>query len=248
MIKKQNQTAVIILAAGMGTRMKSNKAKVLHEVLGKPMVLYVVETAEKVAGNNIILVVGNQAEKVQEVVSKKIVVQYALQPEQLGTGHAVSCALPYVPDSCDEVVILYGDVPLITDDTILHFISKHRNDNLDITLLAVEMEDPYGYGRIIMDKENRLKRIVEEADAIKEERRIKIVNTGIYCVKKDVLSHSLSKIKPNNVQGEFYLTDIVEIGYMENKKMGVYIADDGKEFHGINSYSDLTEAENLMRF
>jgi len=211
------------------------------------MVIYVVETAEKVAGKNIILVIGNQAEKVQKVVSEKASVHYALQAEQLGTGHAVSCALPYVSEFCDEVVILYGDVPLITADTILQFISKHRNEKLDITLLAVEMEDPYGYGRIIMDKENRLKRIVEETDATEEERQIKIINTGIYCVKKDILSHTLSKIKPNNSQGEFYLTDIVEIGYRENKKMGVYIADNGNEFNGINSISDLTEAENLMR-
>ena len=146
-IRSYYDLAVIILAAGLGTRMKSNKAKVLHEILGKPMVMYVVEVAKKIAGDNVVLVVGNQAEKVRKVVSEQTNVLFALQEEQLGTGHAVLCAIPQIPSHVREVVILCGDVPLLTEKTLTGLFEDHVKAQRDISLLAVEIENPTGYGR-----------------------------------------------------------------------------------------------------
>ncbi len=159
------EIAVVILAAGLGTRMKSNKAKVLHEVCGKPMINYVAETAKKIAGSNVVLVVGNQADKVRRAVSKLGAFNFAYQKEQLGTGHAVQCALPHIPDHCREVVILCGDVPLIKSDTVRALIKSHADEKRDISVLAVELEDPTGYGRILLDENRWVQGIVEESDA-----------------------------------------------------------------------------------
>ena len=239
--------AVVILAAGHGKRMKSKKAKVLHEILGKPMVMYVVETASKVAGNNVILVIGNQAEKVRKMVSESAEVIFALQKEQLGTGHAVSCALPYIPDHTKEVIILCGDVPLLTSETVIQLNKDHVKAKRDISLLAVEIDNPKGYGRVLIDENRLVTAIVEEADATEEQKKIKTINTGIYCVKKEFLFDSLQKIKSDNLQGEFYLTDIVEIGYKEGKTVGVVVGKDFEEFLGVNNHQDLVVAENIMR-
>jgi UDP-N-acetylglucosamine diphosphorylase/glucosamine-1-phosphate N-acetyltransferase len=243
----EGKPAILILAAGMGKRMKSRKAKVLHKILGKPMIMYVVETARKVAGNDVILVVGHQAEKVRATVSENEEVIYALQKEQLGTGHAALCALPYIPDYVQEVVILCGDVPLITSDTIMRFIEDHVEAKRDLSLLAVEVENPEGYGRILLDENRQVYGIIEEADASDEQKEIKIVNTGIYCIKKELLSDLLQKIKSDNVQGEFYFTDIVKIGYDEERVVGAMVCSDCEEVVGINSSQDLMTAESIMR-
>lgn len=241
------ELAVIILGAGLGTRMKSDKAKVLHEILGKPMVLYVAETARKIAGNNVVLVIGHQADKVRSIVSERVDVIFALQKQQLGTGHAVLCALPYIPDQVREVVILCGDVPLLTENTLMGLFEDHVKAKRDVSLLAVEIENPRGYGRIIINKNKELVAIVEESDATEEQKRQKLINTGIYCIKKDFLRNSLKKIKSDNVKGEFYLTDIVEIGYRNKRVMGVMVGDDWKETVGVNTIQDLQTAENIMR-
>jgi UDP-N-acetylglucosamine diphosphorylase/glucosamine-1-phosphate N-acetyltransferase len=244
---KSYNKAVIILAAGLGTRMYSDKAKVLHEILGRPMLLYVAETARKIAGDEVIVVIGNQAEKVREIVTEQAPLKFAYQDKQLGTGHAVLCALPYLPKKCKDVVILYGDVPLITAQTILRLMQSHKKNRRDITVLAVKMDNPSGYGRIITDKKDLVCRIVEEADASDEHKKINIINTGIYCVKSGVLADSLQKITSNNTQSELYLTDIVEMGYRANKNIGVFLGSDVKEFYGINSRQDLYRVEALMR-
>jgi UDP-N-acetylglucosamine diphosphorylase/glucosamine-1-phosphate N-acetyltransferase len=243
----QNKCSVIILAAGLGTRMKSDKAKVLHEILGCPMVLYVVETAKKAVSGGVILVVGHQAEKVKEIVSAKEEVSYALQEKQLGTGHAALCALPFIPDETEEVVILCGDVPLLTPETVSRLLSDHSRYSRDLTLLAVDVENPTGYGRILFDENRNLLKIVEEADATLDQKTIKTVNSGIYCVKKRFLCDSLKKINTNNAQGEFYLTDIIEIGYSEKKVLGVMISANAEETIGVNSREDLFHAEAVMR-
>ncbi len=243
----KRETAVIILAAGQGTRMKSPKAKVLHEILGKPMVMYVVETAQKIAGQNVVLVIGSQAEKVRSVVSDNTDVIFAVQEEQLGTGHAVSCALPYLPDNTKEVIILCGDVPLITDGTLMRFFEDHVKAKRDISLLAVELDNPEGYGRILFDENRRLLGIAEEGDASAEQKRIKTINTGIYCVKKAFLLDSLKQVKSENVQGEFYLTDIVEIGYRKGRVAGVMVGDNWEETVGVNTPQDLVQAESFLR-
>lgn len=239
--------AVIILAAGLGTRMKSQKAKVLHQVLGQPMILYVVDTATQVAGKDVILVVGHQVDQVRIVVSEHALAEYAYQERQLGTGHAVLCALPQVPAHSEHIVILCGDVPMITAETIRNLVDDHLDCERDITVLAVEIDKPAGYGRVLINADNQVTGIVEEADATDEEKKIRLINTGIYCVKKAFLAESLQKIDTDNAQGELYLTDIIAVGHREKKAVGALLAADEHEFYGINSKEDLGIVEGLMQ-
>jgi UDP-N-acetylglucosamine diphosphorylase/glucosamine-1-phosphate N-acetyltransferase len=239
--------AVVILAAGLGTRMKSNKAKVLHAVCGKPMVRYVVETAQKVAGDNVVLVVGHQADEVRRTVSQQGNFYFALQTQQLGTGHAVLCALPHIPDFCREVVILCGDVPLIQAHTIEALIGSHLAENRDVSVLAVELANPTGYGRILLDVNGRVQAIVEEADASTEQKRIRLINTGIFCVKKEFLAEALPQIKSDNSQSEIYLTDIIKIAYLNRKHIGAVTGDNPIEVTGINTIEDLKSVEQAMK-
>lgn len=242
-----SKLAAVILAAGLGKRMKSDRAKVLHEINGKPMVMYVIETAKRIAGNNIIVVIGKQAEKVSEIISKEHEVIFALQKEQLGTGHAVKCALPFLPEYSEQVLILCGDVPLLSYDTIKRLYEEHMRFNRDISVLAVESANPKGYGRIILDNENNVSGIVEDADATDAQKQIKIINSGIYCVKREFLEYSLNKIGSDNAQREFYLTDIVKIGYNNNRSVGAVIGKDNEELLGINSIQDLTDVERIIQ-
>ncbi len=243
----RENTAVIILAAGLGTRMKSDKAKVLHEVADRPMILYVVEAARKAAGDDIIVVVGNQAQKVRKIISETTGLLFAYQEKQLGTAHAVLCALPCIPDHCDEVVILCGDVPLILPETITGLVENHLASSRDISLLAVELENPYGYGRVLLDDCGQVSGIMEEADASTDQKKIKLINAGIYCVNKKFLQDTLPKIRSNNAQAELYLTDIMAIGYREKKKMGVMVADDCMQILGVNDCQDLAEVDEIMK-
>jgi UDP-N-acetylglucosamine diphosphorylase/glucosamine-1-phosphate N-acetyltransferase len=206
----KNNIAVIILAAGKGTRMKSDKAKVLHEIAGRSMIIYVVEAARKVAGDNVIVVIGHQAPEVRECLSGVDGLIFVHQDRQLGTAHAVLCALPHIPDDCEEVVVLCGDVPLIQSETIADLVADHLDNTRDISLLAVELDNPQGYGRVLLDGDGRaVTAIIEEADATAEQKEIRLINTGIYCLDKDFLVNSLPQIKPDNAQGELYLTDIM---------------------------------------
>lgn len=244
---KHPDVAAVILAAGLGKRMKSNRAKVLHEVLQRPMILYVVDTAMAIAGDHVVVVVGHQADRVRQVVGAHAATLFAHQAEQLGTGHAVQCALPLIPDLCRQVVILCGDVPLITPQTLAALIADHRRHRRHATVLAVEVDDPTGYGRILQDADNRVIGIVEEADASAAEKALRNINTGVYCVDRDLLSSALTEIDSDNAQGEFYLTDIISIGHRENWNVGALIAADPKEFFGINSRQDLRKVERILR-
>jgi UDP-N-acetylglucosamine diphosphorylase/glucosamine-1-phosphate N-acetyltransferase len=242
-----SKVAAVILAAGLGKRMKSDKAKVLHEINGKPMVLYVIETAKKIVGDNIVVVIGKQAEKVSEIVSKEHKVIFALQKEQLGTGHAVKCALPFLPEYSEQVLILCGDVPLLSYNTVKRLYEEHIRSSRDISVLAVEADNPKGYGRIILDNENNVSGIVEEADATDAQKQIKTINSGIYCVKREFLEYFLNKISSNNAQSEFYLTDIIKIGYNYNKNIGAVLGQDNEELLGINSIQDLMAIERIIQ-
>ena len=241
------EIAVVILAAGLGTRMKSNKAKVLHEICDKPMINYVAEAARKIAGDNVVLVVGNQADKVRRTVLKLGTFNFAYQKEQLGTGHAVLCALPHIPDQCAQVVILCGDVPLIKTDTLRALIKSHADEKRDISVLAVELEDPTGYGRILLDENRRVQGIVEESDASSQQKRIRLINTGIFCVKKDFLSLAVPQIKSDNAQSEIYFTDIVKIAYNQKRHIGVTVGGDPFEVTGINTIEELKKVECVMK-
>jgi UDP-N-acetylglucosamine diphosphorylase/glucosamine-1-phosphate N-acetyltransferase len=239
-------SVVVILAAGKGTRMKSAKAKVLHHIARCPMIMYVVETAAQISGNNVVVVVGNQGKKVQEVVSKSADVIFAYQKEQKGTGHAVMSAMSVLPENCQNVVILSGDVPLIKPATIKQLISEHDEQGNEITILGVKLKDPYGYGRIIINQSGNVEKIVEQTDASDVEKNINIVNSGIYCVKKSFLEISLAKITSNNMQNEIYLTDIVGIANMLSKKIGMMICKDHTEVMGVNTREDLENIEALL--
>jgi len=248
MSQPDSSVAVIILAAGKGTRMKSEKAKVLHELQGGPMVNYVVDSAKRVADGNVVVVIGHQADTVREVVSNAHdKVRFALQAEQFGTGHAVQCAMPQVPSDIKDVVILCGDVPLITPGAIRHLIEAHTRVGRDLTVLAVKLDDPKGYGRILVDDRNRVTGIIEEADATPGQKKICIVNSGIYCATRLFLEGALDKIESNNVQGEFYLTDIMEIGHGEGKNVGALVWDDSREVMGVNTLKELELAESIMK-
>lgn len=242
-----NKVAVVILAAGMGTRMKSDKAKVLHEIAQRPMIIYVVEAAQKIAGDNVVVVIGDQARTVRESLSGYPELLFAYQDQQLGTAHAVICALPHIPDHCEEVIILCGDVPLIQPETIAGLVKDHLDDGRDISLLAVELDNPSGYGRVLVNTDNSIAGIVEEADATAAQREIKLINTGVYCINKNFLKEALPQIGSDNAQGELYLTDVIGIGYRENRKMGVKIFDDCQQIIGINTCKDLELVEGLMK-
>ena len=243
----KNNVAVIILAAGMGTRMKSDKAKVLHEITDQPMISYVAETAKKVAGDSVIVVVGHQAQEVRGCLSGFDGLIFAHQDQQLGTGHAVLCALPHIPDLCEEVVILCGDVPLIRSETIIDLVEDHLEKARDISLLAVELDNPFGYGRVVLDDNRGVTGIIEETDATPEQKEIKLINTGIYCIKKQFLLEAVPKIKSDNAQGELYLTDVMGIGHREKKKIGVQIGTDCQQILGVNTCQDLELVEAIMK-
>ncbi len=239
----KDKTAVIILAAGKGTRMASDKAKVLHPIEGKEMIRFVVDEAVRVAGHNVVVVVGTQAEKVRAVVSESHPgVRFARQDEQLGTGHAVSCAIPELPDNAEHVLILCGDVPFIRASTLAELMEAHiRSENV-ITVLGAEMDNPYGYGRLVTDEDNRVRAIVEEADATEAQRKIRLINSGIYCVDRHALKSFLDRVRPENVQKEMYLTDIVGIAAGEGGRIGMVVCTDNHEIMGINTPADLRQA------
>lgn len=242
-----DNVAAIILAAGLGTRMKSDLAKVLHPILGRPMINYVLETACRIAADNIVVVVGHQAEEVKRVSSQMPGIGFALQEKQLGTGHAVQCAMPRLDDNVEDVIILCGDVPLLKEKTVSRLLDDHRENKRVLSLLAVEVDHPHGYGRVIIDDRRNLSRIVEEADASAAEKQVKLINSGIYCVNREFLDASLALITPDNAQGELYLTDIIGIGYANSQKIGVMIGDDELEVSGVNSIDDLAFVEQVFR-
>jgi UDP-N-acetylglucosamine diphosphorylase/glucosamine-1-phosphate N-acetyltransferase len=238
--------SIVILAAGLGTRMKSNMAKVLHNIMGKPMISHVLVPACHIAGKNVVVVVGHQADLVKEACLKVHPVFFAHQKEQRGTGHAVWSAMPELSETIENVIILCGDVPLLRTETIRALLDDHIKENRDLSLLAVTVEDPTGYGRIVINADRELIRIVEEADATVDEKKISIINSGIYCVTKAFLSESLQKITPNNAQAELYLTDIVGVGYSMGKHIGVLVGSDPVEISGVNTPADLKKVQALM--
>ena len=171
---------------------------------------------------------------------------FAFQDRQLGTGHAVLCALPSLPPNSEDIVILCGDVPLIRSATISSLVDDHRAARRDATVLAVQVPDPTGYGRIVFNRHRQLSRIVEEADATDAQKEISVINSGIYCVSKPFLAEMLPRLQADNVQQELYLTDIIGIGYAASKKIGVAMAHDYREIMGVNSLEELGIVEDLM--
>ncbi|WP_299979595.1 sugar phosphate nucleotidyltransferase [Desulfobacula sp.] len=242
-----NDVGVVILAAGKGTRMNSDIAKVLHRVASKSMVVHVVECAIKIARDNVVVVVGYQAQKVKDEVGKFFKVDYAVQEELLGTGDAVKVAIPGLKPGIKDVLVLCGDVPLIQESTLRNLMDGHKQNQAKVSVLATDVDDPTGYGRIVLDQQNNMLCIKEEADASENEKKIKKVNAGIYCFDKELLISVIDEIKPDNNQKEYYLTDVVEIAQKRHEKMAVITMDDPKQVIGVNTLEELGKAEYLIQ-
>jgi len=238
----------IILAAGKGTRMKSDKIKVLHSVAGKAIIKHVLNTLDGL-NSKIINVIGHQKEKVQAELEDldKWDLNYVIQSEQLGTGHAVKQAADYIENHSGPVLILYGDTPLLRKETILEFVKKHKNSNSDLTVMTAIFNDPAGYGRIVKNDQDQLISIVEEKDADQKTKKIKEINSGVNCIDSRLLKDFLNNMDNDNAQGEFYLTDIIEFAVKKNKKINTYTVQDSDEIIGINTRKQQAEAEKILR-
>lgn len=235
----------VIMAAGKGTRMNSEKSKLVHKIYGKELVKRVVELAEKIGSDEIVTVVGHLREQVQEVLGDSV--KYAYQEELLGTGHAVMQAKKYLKGKKGKVVILYGDVPIIRPETLKNLINKSIKNKEYATLLTAKYENPTGYGRIIRDEGGNIKAIVEEKDADPLQKKIKEINSGIYCFDIEELLNALEKVNNNNAQGEYYLTDVIKIMNDEGLKTGAVIVEDNTEILGVNDRSQLELLTRVLR-
>ncbi len=241
-----NDVGVVILAAGKGTRMKSDIAKVLHKIAKKSMVVHVIECAKKITRDNVIAVVGHQAQKVKDEVSRYFKVYFAVQEQLLGTGDAVKAAIPLFKSDIKDILVLCGDVPLIQENTLQNLLDYHKENQAKVSVLAVDVDDPNGYGRIVLDEHNNMICIKEEADASEIEKKIKTINTGIYCFDRKFLLSALDQIKPDNSQAEYYLTDVIEIAQKRHEKIVVVTMDDPRQVIGVNTLEDLNRAEFLF--
>lgn len=234
----------IILAAGKGTRMKSELPKVIHKVCGKEMVNHVITASSKAGSAETVVVVGHGAEKVQKVLMDGTAT--VIQEQQLGTGHAVLMAEKYINDN-DRILVLCGDTPLINVKTISDFVHFHEDNRYAVSVLSAHIENPEGYGRIVRDSSGEFLKIVEQKDASKEERRISEINSGIYCFEGKALKSALSSLSNKNAQGEYYLTDAIEIIRNQGMKAGACDSACEQEIMGVNDRVQLAKAEMIMR-
>lgn len=241
----EQDIVAVVLAAGKGTRMKSNKSKLVHKIYGKELVKRVVETAEKSDIKDIISVVGYKKEEVQKVLGDSV--KYAYQEEMLGTGHAVLQAEEYLEGRKGKVVVLNGDVPIIRPETIKKLIEKSTKNKEYATVLTAIYNNPTGYGRIIRDDGGNVKEIVEEKDLSEEQKSNKEINAGIYCFDIEELLKALKELKPNNAQGELYLTDVVKIMNDKGLKTGAVIVKDNTEILGVNDRMQLELLTKVLK-
>ncbi|MFS7206188.1 bifunctional UDP-N-acetylglucosamine diphosphorylase/glucosamine-1-phosphate N-acetyltransferase GlmU [Carnobacterium divergens] len=235
----------IILAAGQGSRMKSKLYKVLHSVAGKPMVEHVVEQVELAGTDRVVTIVGFGAEKVKEYLGNRS--EYALQEEQLGTGHAVLQAASLLKDQEGVTLVICGDTPLLTSETLKDLFDYHQEKGAKATILTAFAEDPTGYGRVIRDELGIVEKIVEQKDANHEEARVQEINTGTYCFDNKMLFDALTKVGNKNSQGEYYLPDVIEIMKDNNQIVAAYRMKNFDEALGVNDRIALAEANRTMR-
>lgn len=234
----------IILAAGKGTRMKSNLPKVLHKVNGKPMVQHIIDAAKKAGSEREVVIIGAGAKLVQEKISD---VEFVVQEEQLGTGHAVLSAKENFAQSDGTVLILCGDTPLLTAQLLKDFVATHTSSNCAATVMTADMPDPKGYGRVIHNEDNTFKKIVEDKDANVDEKQIREVNAGVYCFDVRKLFGAIDKVTNDNAQGEYYLPDVLPILMADGERVGTFKADYAEETLGINTRVQLAAAGRVLR-
>lgn len=238
-------TAAIVLAAGAGTRMKSKKPKVAHEVLGKPLVRWVVDAAREAGVERVVSVVGHAREQVAPLVEGDT--EIVVQEQQNGTAGAVAVCADALADFDGSLVVLSGDCPLISSETIAALVKAREDADAAVVVLSMELENPFGYGRIIRGEDGSVVRIVEQKDATPEEAAVRECNSGFYCFDAKALFAALSKVGSDNAQGEFYLTDVLEICRNEGRVVTALTAQDPTECLGVNSRAQLAQAASVMR-
>src|SRR5438477_8676829 len=247
--------AAVVLAAGEGTRMKSERPKPLHRLCGRPLVLHVLDALAELDLHRAVVVVGHGAERVtktlQEQCPPNLAIDFVEQHVQRGTGDAVSVALTAFPDDDEneggDIVVLPGDTPLLRPPTLAALVRAHRAEDVAATVLTATLEDPTGYGRVVRDKDGRVARIVEQADADPDERAITEINTSIYCFKRGVLAPALRRLSPENAQGEYYLTETVAVLHDAGYGITSVVVDDPTEAAGVNDRAQLAVAEAELR-
>ena len=239
------QTAAIVLAAGAGTRMKSDKPKVAHEVLGKPLVNWVLDAAEEAGIERLVTVVGHKREQVIPLVEDRA--EIVVQEEQRGTAHAVLSCSDALAGFEGSLLVLSGDCPLITSETMKALIDMRESNDAAVVVLTMEMADPTGYGRIIREADGSVARIVEQKDASPEEAAVTECNSGFYCFDAKALFEALGQVGSDNAQGEFYLTDVLEISRNAGRAVLALPAKDPNECLGINTREQLAAVEEIAR-
>jgi len=238
---------VVILAAGKGTRMKSARPKVLHPLAGRPLIDHALRTVDQLAATSTILVVGHGAEEVTSALSARPHLQFVVQSPQLGTGHALLQTRSALAGKSGTVLLLYADVPLLQASTLVRLVETHHAARAAATVLTADLDDPYGYGRILRDRSGKIVRIVEERDASGEERAIREVNSGIYAFALAPLFEALDGLAADNSQGEYYLTDLVGIYRRRNLRVETVHLDAPDELRGVNSRADLADLGRILR-
>ncbi len=236
---------VVILAAGLGTRMKSGVAKALHPLADRPLVQHVLSAAAAVEPGKIVLVIGHQADKVRKAV-EEYKPEFVLQHEQLGTGHAVREAKKSITAAPGPVLILCADTPLLGGGTLKSLVELHRKSHAAVSLITAEVKDPFGYGRVVRGRPGVM-RIIEEKDATAAQKKIREINAGIYCFEKKFLLESLDGLGNDNAQGEYYLPDTVALARKKKRAVSAFVCDNVDEVLGVNTRYDLSRAEAVMR-
>ena len=247
--------SAVVLAAGEGTRMRSTRPKPLHLLCGRAMLLYVLDALAECDTRRAVIVVGHGAERVTKKLQEEapdLVLDFVEQHVQRGTGDAASVGLTVFPDDdLDEedgdVLVLPGDTPLLRPETVAALVATHREAEAACTLLTARLDDPTGYGRVLRGKDGRVHRVVEEGDASDDERQIDEVNTSIYCFRRSLLAPALRRLSPENAQGEYYLTDVVEVLHQAGYPVVAMVAADARETQGVNDRVQLAEAEAELR-
>jgi bifunctional UDP-N-acetylglucosamine pyrophosphorylase/glucosamine-1-phosphate N-acetyltransferase len=241
--QRHDDVAAVVLAAGMGKRMNSDLAKVLHPMLGRPLLAHVLDALDELGVGRTVVVIGHQRERVQAAFADRKAIEWAIQAEQRGTGHAFMMAEPVLEAHRGTVLVLPGDTPLLTARTLGALLERHTNSGAQVTVLSMRLDDPKGYGRIVRTPDGQgIERIVEEKDASPAEKTIDEVNSAIYAFDHAALQGVLRSLTADNAQGEYYLTDTVSLLQAQGGKAAVWCADDARELLGINTPEQLAEA------
>jgi len=240
--------ATVVLAAGLGKRMKSSLAKPLHPVCGRPMIQQIISVVDKLDSACDVVVVSHQREKFEEALREFDRVKFVIQEERLGTGHAVMMAEPVLKDFQGDILVVCGDTPLLRQETLGELVEQHRSTGAAATILTTLMPDPYGYGRIVRASEGgAVRAIVEERDASPEQKAIREINSGTYVFQASLLFPALRRLTPDNDQNEYYLTDVPQLMIRDERPVGAVVVEDHQEILGVNSRVQLAEVEQALR-